>query len=171
VRRISSPGWSRSQLDALYRRTHAAVVRRAHSLLGNEADARDVAQEVFAALVEAPAQFRGEAQVLTYLFAMTTNLAVTRLRARARRDGQWDAAVAAMWPCAIPPSDPALAASARQLVRHALESSDGVTVAIVLGHCFDGLSQGEVGELVGLSRVTVNQRLQAFRARLTEASS
>ena len=164
------PMWSRKELDVLYRRTHRAVIRRAQMLLGNEAEANDVAQEVFAALLEAPAPYRAEAAVMTYLFAMTTKQAISRLRKRLARNEAWQNAVSAMWAYAIPPSDPALATEAKQLVLRALESADEVTAQIVLGHCLDGMSQGEVAEAVGLSRVTVNQRLQAFRAQLTEVS-
>jgi len=162
--------WSRKDIDGLYRQSHRAVVKRARMLLGNEAEANDVAQEVFTSLLEAPDSFRGQAGVMTYLFALTTKQAISRLRKRLVRHEAWENAVSTMWTYAIPPSDPALAAEAKQLVTRALESADEITTQIVLGHCLDGLSQGEVAEVVGLSRVTVNQRLQAFRSKLKEVS-
>lgn len=158
-------------IDALYRRARGAVTRRAQSILGNSAEAQDVAQEVFAALVESPEAFRADAAAMTYLFALATKMSITRLRKRLARHEAWEHAVGLMWSFAIPPSDPALLAEAKQLVSRALQSADDVTATIVLGHCFDGMNQGEVAELVGLSRVTVNQRLQAFRANLQETAS
>ena len=142
------------------------MVRRAQTLLGNKAEAQDVAHEVFVALIESPEQFRGESAAMTYLFAIATKLAITRLRKRIVRDEAWEEAVATMWTFAIPPVDPSAATEAHQLVSRALKSADETTTLIVLGHCFDGLTQDEVAQTVGLSRVTVNQRLLAFRANL-----
>jgi RNA polymerase sigma factor (sigma-70 family) len=158
--------WSREQVDRLYRQCYPAVVRRAQTLVRNTADANDIAQEVFASLVDSAAPYRGDSSALTFLFSLTTNQAISRLRKRLVRDDEWEQAVSAMWPCAIPPTDPTLAADARRLVTRVLRSDDEVLVQIVIGHCLDGMSQGEVAELLGLSRVTVNQRLQAFRAEL-----
>lgn len=107
---------------------------------------------------------------MTYLFAMATKQALSRLRKRLVRDEAWEHAVATMWTYAIPPHDLELNLEARQLVRRAIASADEVTALIVLGHCLDGLTQSEVAELVGLSRVTVNQRLQQFRAAASEAT-
>jgi RNA polymerase sigma-70 factor, ECF subfamily len=161
---------SRKQIETLYRQSHQSVVNRARMLLGDQVEANDVAQEVFAALLEAPDAFRGQASPLTYLFSLTTKLAITRLRKKAVRHEAWEKALSAMWTYAIPPSDPSLSAEVRQLVLRALESADEVTTQIVLGYCLDGMSQGEIAEVVGLSRVTVNQRLQAFRSQLSELS-
>jgi RNA polymerase sigma-70 factor (ECF subfamily) len=151
-------------LETLYHRTHSAVFARCKALVGNDADARDLAQEVYMTLLERPDAFRGEASEIGYLFAIASNRAISRLRARIRRSEDWEQAVASMLEATHPAGDPSKRLEAKQLLVRAFSSTDETTALMALYHFADGLSQGEVGELLGLSRVTVNQRLQAFRA-------
>ena len=44
-----------------------------------------------------------------------------------------------------------------------LGEADGQTAQIALWHYVEGISQGEIAKLAGVSRVTVNQRLKRFR--------
>jgi RNA polymerase sigma factor (sigma-70 family) len=67
-------------IDTLYRAHGHVVLRRARSLLGNEEDAHDVLQEVFASLVDRPTQIRGESSVATWLYSATTHSCLNRLR-------------------------------------------------------------------------------------------
>jgi RNA polymerase sigma-70 factor (ECF subfamily) len=53
--------------------------------LGNEAEAEDVAQDVFLALYEKASTFRGDAVLFTWLYRLTVNAALSRLRRRKRR--------------------------------------------------------------------------------------
>jgi RNA polymerase sigma factor (sigma-70 family) len=67
-------------IESLYLAHGHIVLRRARGLLGSEEDARDVVQEVFASLVDQPAQFRGESSMTTWLYAATTHACLNRLR-------------------------------------------------------------------------------------------
>src|SRR5262249_33598986 len=53
-------------------------------LLGNAAEGEEVVQEVFLAVYEKAHTFRGEAAFSTWLFRLTTNAALSRLRRRKR---------------------------------------------------------------------------------------
>ena len=48
-----------TQVADMYRRHAASVYRRACALLGNDADAREVLQDIFVSLLERPDQFDG----------------------------------------------------------------------------------------------------------------
>jgi RNA polymerase sigma-70 factor (ECF subfamily) len=72
-------------VDTLYRSHGAAILRRAHQLLGCEAEAEEVLQDVFASLLQHPDQFRGHSSVMTYLYRMTTNAALGRIRSEKNR--------------------------------------------------------------------------------------
>lgn len=62
------------------------VLRYATRLLGDRAEAEDVAQEAMLRLWKVAADWRpGEAQVSTWLYRVTANLVTDRLRARMRR--------------------------------------------------------------------------------------
>src|SRR5215470_15119269 len=70
--------------DTLFRRYGSRVFRQALHLLGNPAEAEEVAQEVFAALYEKATTFRGESALATWLYRLTANAALSRLRRRQR---------------------------------------------------------------------------------------
>src|SRR3972149_5855136 len=71
-------------LEALSRRYCSRVYRQAIALVGNEAEAEEVVQEVFLTLYEKAKTFRGEAAFSTWLYPLATNAALTRLRRRKR---------------------------------------------------------------------------------------
>lgn len=72
-------------LADLYRSHGAMVRRRARSLLGDEEDANDVLQEIFVSLHSKPEQFRAQSSISTFLYTMTTNLCLNKLRDRKNR--------------------------------------------------------------------------------------
>jgi RNA polymerase sigma-70 factor (ECF subfamily) len=155
--------WTRAQVEALYRKTSFAIFQRCRSLLRNDAEAKDVAQEVYMHLLAHPDDFRGDASATTYLYAIATNKSLSRLRAGRVRGEAWQDAVAELVRGSPLSHDPERAAEARTILTTALEGADEVTGAMLVYHYVDGLSQGEIAEVMKLSRVTVNQRLQRFR--------
>lgn len=156
--------WMPSDVDALYRETRYAVFLRCRSLLRNDAEARDVTQEVYLHVLDHPDEFRGDSSATTYLYAIATNRSLSRIRARVVRDrDSWKESVATLLRSASPSGDPESLASAREILSAALEDADEETTLILVYHFVDGLSQGEIAELLELSRVTVNQRIQRFR--------
>jgi RNA polymerase sigma-70 factor (ECF subfamily) len=156
--------WKPSDVDALYRETRYAVFLRCRALLRNDAEARDVTQEVYLHLLDHPDEFRGDAAPTTYLYAIATNRSLSRIRARVVRDRDaWKESVAVLIQSSATRSDPESLASAREFLAEALASADEETTQILVHHFVDGLSQGEIADLLSLSRVTVNQRIQKFR--------
>jgi RNA polymerase sigma factor (sigma-70 family) len=69
-----------STIEEAYRAHGHHVLRRASRILGNDADAREVLQEVFMSLVAEPGQFTGRSSLSTWLYSATTHLALNRLR-------------------------------------------------------------------------------------------
>jgi RNA polymerase sigma-70 factor (ECF subfamily) len=70
--------------EMLFRRYFPRVSRQVVQLLGNPTETEEVVQEVFLALYEKAQTFRGEAAFSTWLYRLTTNAALTRLRRRQR---------------------------------------------------------------------------------------
>jgi RNA polymerase sigma-70 factor, ECF subfamily len=155
--------WTRPEVEALYRRTSFAIFQRCRSLLREDAEAKDVAQEVYMHLLAHPEDFRGEASPITYLYAIATNKALSRLRARRLRGDAWQDSVAELLRSSPLSHDPEKTAEARAILVEALAGADERTASMLVYHYVDGLSQGEIAEVMKLSRVTVNQRLQRFR--------
>jgi RNA polymerase sigma-70 factor (ECF subfamily) len=74
-----------SAFEALVARYRERVFRLARRILGNDADALDVAQETFLSSYRSLGRFRGDARFGTWLYRIATNAALQHLRARGRR--------------------------------------------------------------------------------------
>jgi len=72
------------EMDAVLSHCLPALYRRAFRHLGNAADAEDAVQDALLCAFKNLAQFRGEAQMSTWLTAIVTNAALTQLRRQAR---------------------------------------------------------------------------------------
>lgn len=151
-------------VEALYRKYGDMVVGRCRSLLRNEADAQEAAQEVFLRLHRYQDSFRGEASPSTWLFKITTTTCLNRMRTKRRRPEEM---------MEEPPQgvveDTALTGAAlRDIIERTLDLADETTRACVIYHAVDGMTHDEVGELVGLGGAAVRKRIATFRQKLAD---
>jgi RNA polymerase sigma-70 factor (ECF subfamily) len=148
-------------IQGLYERHAYALFRRCRRLLRDADEAQDAMQEAFLRVLEDPTRFQGRSTPATYLFGVATHLCLNRIRNRVARDERWQEGVAQA--LHDRPPDPADGVAARELAAAILAEADPETAAMAVYHFVDGLTQGEIASLVGLSRVMVNRRLQRFR--------
>lgn len=149
-------------LSGLYARYGHQVLRRARVLLGNEDDARDLAQEVFTSLVERPEQFSGRSSWSTFLYSATTHLALRRMRDvgnRRRLVSLFVEPAAKDASSAAPGEDLAVLRDLLQRVPAEL-----ATVAVYV--YVDELSHDEIAGIVGCSRRTVGNLLARFHEQV-----
>jgi RNA polymerase sigma-70 factor (ECF subfamily) len=146
----------RAAIEDLYRRYGPAVLRRARAILGDGARAEDAMQEVFIRALKTDLDFSG-ASPMTWLYRVTTNYCLNLRRDHARRTKllevrhtKNDAAEATQ--------EERMAAS-QLLDRVPLELAQ-----IAVYYYIDEMNQDEIAEIVGVSRRTVGNRLEAFRA-------
>lgn len=147
-------------VEQLYRSHGHLVLRRARALLGNDADAQEALQEVFAGLVRAPAQLEGVRSRVGWLYAATTHhcLNVLRDRRTGARLIELQVAPAA---AAVDGARADALAEARSLIARLPEE---VATAVVYHHV-DGMTYDEVAEQLGCSRRKVGYLLEhALRA-------
>ena len=78
-------GGDRSAFEALVRATSADTYTLAFRLTGNDEDARDVVQETYLRAYKGIGKFRGDAQFSTWLYRVTANAALMRMRSERRR--------------------------------------------------------------------------------------
>ena len=71
---------------ALYRSHAPAVQRRARVMLGSDADAWEVVQDVFLSLYERPEQFAARSQLSTFLYSAITHACLNRIRNHSNRE-------------------------------------------------------------------------------------
>lgn len=149
-------------IEALYRDYGDLVYGRCRTLLGNDADAQEVAQEVFIRLMRYADGFRGEARPSTYLFKITTTTCLNRIRTRKRRREE---IVEELPPTAS--NDTLLDdLELRQLLEVLLVGADERTQACIVYHYVDGMTHREVGEVLGISGAAVRKRIAKFRDRV-----
>ena len=141
------------------------VLRQAWRMLGDEAEAEDVAQEAMLKLWRQASDWRaGEARISTWLYRVTHNLCIDRIRKRRPTAPIEDSPE---------PRDPAPAAldrladseASRALVRAILALPDRQRQALVLRH-FEGLSNPEIGERLDCSVEAVESLLARARRQL-----
>src|ERR1700693_6142568 len=73
------------EMNKALRRCRASFLRNAYRFLNNEADAEDAVQDALLSAYKHIDQFRGEAQMSTWLTAIVSNSARLQLRKRQRQ--------------------------------------------------------------------------------------
>lgn len=148
------------------------VVRYQHRVFGialrmleNRAEAEEIAQETFLRAHRALAEFRGEAKLSTWLYAIASRLCLNRLAAGERRLRREDPEALEGRPGAG--ADPADELERRErdaaLRRAIAELGEERRIVLVLRD-IEGLSYAEIAQALGLELGTVRSRLH--RARL-----
>ena len=144
------------------------TLRQAWRVLGDQAEAEDVAQEAMLRLWRQAADWRvGEAKVSTWLYRVVQNLCIDRIRKRRPQVAVEDA------PEPADPDPGVLERLARtdqsRIVAAAIaELPERQGQAIVLRH-FDGLSNPEIGEALECSVEAVESLLARARRQLARA--
>ncbi len=155
--------WTPEVIADIYRQHRYAVYRRCRALLGEDDDAQEMVHEVFLQLLEQPRRFQRRSKISTYLYAIATHRCLNRLRDRSARGARWRTRVAEHIERRAVDARPDDVVAARQIVDLVLEGADATSGEIALYHFVDGLSQGDIAGLVGLSRITVNKRIGRLR--------
>jgi hypothetical protein len=73
------------RIQRIRARLRRSVFRRARRLLGNDADAHEVVQDLFVSLFERPEQFSQRSTLTTFLYSATTHACLNRIRNKKRR--------------------------------------------------------------------------------------
>ncbi|HYP87242.1 MAG TPA: sigma-70 family RNA polymerase sigma factor [Polyangiaceae bacterium] len=149
-----------AELAQLYRRHGPMVFRRARQILGNEADAGEVVQDVFLSLFEKPAQFAGASSLTTFLYSATTHACLNRLRNQRGRAKLNRAREAELAPGDTEP----LTQEQLLMLQTTLRNMPPELAHVAVYHFMDGLTQDEIAEVMSCSRRHVgNQLARALR--------
>jgi len=149
------------RVDALYRQFGPAIFRRCLKLLRDPAEAEDATQEVFVRVFRSLERFTYGDSALPWIYQIATRHCLHRLRDGSRHDASH---------ARLPDADPKDLGGAladRRTAAQLLARFDDRTALIALHALVDGMTQEEVGQVLGLSRKTVGLKLQQFidRAR------
>ncbi len=143
----------------LFERHGPAVYRRARQLLGSHHEAEEALQEVFLRVITRVETFERRSSIATWLYQVTTNYCLNRLRDGKRRDELLREQGEARSYLGQGPADAADIALVRQLLGRAGEAEARAAVHVHL----DGMTHDEAAEIMGVSRRTVGNLLDRFR--------
>lgn len=86
-----TPTVNKPPFEEVYDRYYDNVFNLAYRLMGDREEAQDLTQEVFLHAFRAYESFRGESQVFTWLYRITSNLAKNRYKQLQReREHRWE---------------------------------------------------------------------------------
>jgi RNA polymerase sigma-70 factor, ECF subfamily len=161
--------------DILFQRYFTTVSRQAIRLARNREEAEEVVQEVFLTVYEKAQTFRGASAFSTWLYRVTMNAALTKLRRHKkgaelslddylpsfREDGHHLVRPVVDWSNEL---EERVASEERQrLIQQALDQLAPVDKAVVVLSDLEGLSDREIGSALGLSVSAVKARLHRSR--------
>lgn len=162
--------------EVIFSRYVNRVYRQAFKLVGNEADAEDVVQEVFLLVYRKAQSSLGKSEFSTWLYRLTANAALTKLRQRKkekevsldeylpkfRKDGHHLVRPVVDWTQDI---DKFVAIKEySQIIREAMKQLSPMDKAVVMMSDMEEMSNPEISETLGISVQAVKARLH--RARL-----
>jgi RNA polymerase sigma-70 factor (ECF subfamily) len=173
--------------EYVFREYAPRIYNIARRLLGNDADAEDVTQDVLVQVVRKLHTFRGESQLPTWLHRVTVNAALAHREKRANRqrresaaggDELLDAVVAddathhgakLPRPGAEPtPDEIALASEQHAIIERAISRLPDIFRDVYVLADVEGLPSAEIADLLGMSVAAVKSRLHRARLKMRE---
>ncbi len=155
-----SEGLTSAELRELHRRYGPFLRRRCQILMRDRALADDALQEVFMKLLRHGGPFRDAPHPMRWLHRVADHACFDLHRSgkRSRQSTPIDEAEDLVHPGVAP--------DARRAVLDALFALNDEDKQIAVMAFIDGMSQKEIADEIGYSRVTVNKRIAAIRDRL-----
>ena len=162
--------------EALVLEHQNKVYSLALRMVGNEEDARDMAQEAFIRAFNSLGSFRGESKFSVWLYRLTSNICIDFLRGRAKRrmvSLSWEDEDGDEGELEIPderfsPEAGLERSELREAVRRGLEQLTPEYREILLLREINGLSYDEIGRALNLEEGTVKSRIFRARKKLCE---
>jgi len=165
-----------ADFEALMRQHNRMLFRTARAILRDDAEAEDALQEAYLQAYRSLGEFRGEAQISTWLARIVANEALMRLRKQARRAAivPIDASVPADEVAQVEmdmekPDAAAQRSEMRRLLEAQIDALPEAYRAVFMLRAVEELSVEETAEVLGLPAGTVRTRLFRARAMLREA--
>jgi len=171
---VRAQAGDRHAFEALVRKYQRKVFRLAFGMLKSEEDALDVAQDAFVRAHQNLERFKGDASFYTWIYRITSNLCIDRLRKRRGEQVEYDDGVQRddhtaselglrRSPAQSNPAKTALRSELGSKIKDALAELPDKHRQILLLRELEGLSYEELAETLELKKGTVMSRL--FHAR------
>jgi RNA polymerase sigma-70 factor (ECF subfamily) len=165
--------------ELVFREYAPRIYGIARRMLGNDADAEDVMQEVLLQVIRKLDTFRGESQIGTWLHRITVNAALAHRQKRANRqkhevgetgdelERETPSTPVKRW--AISPEEPVLAAEQHELIDKAIKTLPAPFRDVYVLADVEGVPNPEIADMLGLSIPAVKSRLHRARLWMRDA--
>jgi RNA polymerase sigma-70 factor (ECF subfamily) len=169
--------WQAGDDDAfeqLVRRHEKRVFRLLLRMMGSREEAEDVAQETFISLYRHGKRFRSEARFSTFVYRVAANAALNRRRTLGRsrtRIEKLAVRQAAGDDLPQQPRDPEDSTLGHELTQHVRDALGTLSPALrmpVVLYDIEGLSYGEIANVLSVAEGTVKSRIHRARQALRE---
>lgn len=150
-------------MELLYHRYKRRVYGLVYRIVG-ASDSDEVSQDVFVRIFRGLGNFRGDAQLSTWVYRLAVNAALTHLAKRGRRREVSDDALVEVPAESGPARDPKLAAA----LETALAALPAGYRAIIVLHDVEGLSHEECAAILDCRVGTCKSQLHKARAKMRE---
>ena len=165
---------STMDFESAYRTYSRRVYSKCLHMVGNEAEAEDLTQEVFLQLFRKMDSFRGESAFATWLYRVAVNVVLMRLRKKTLASTSLEEAIelpdgvfTLKQMLGVP--DRALTAIFDRLpLEHAVSQMPAGCKQVFLLHYVEGYGHREIARLLGLSIGTSKSQLYKARVRLRQ---
>jgi RNA polymerase sigma-70 factor (ECF subfamily) len=166
--------------EQVFRDYAPRVYNLARRMLGNDADAEDVTQDVLLQVVRKLDTFRGESAFPTWLHRVTVNAALAHRRKRANREQRQSGEPLDdvltnghpghnIKPWSVAPDQPVLDAEQHRLIEEAVARLPEAYRDVYVLADIETLPNAEIGEMLGLSVPAVKSRLHRARLMMRDA--
>ena len=159
-----------ADFDAIVVEHSSFVYNLAFRMMGNQEEAEDVAQDAFISAYRAWGRFRGESRITTWLYRITTNAALMRLRKTKRARTLEQPGVEEMevvdWTAS--PDREARNSELRDKLLGAIDMLDPDLKAAVVLRDVQSLSNAEAAETLEISVPALKSRLHRARVLLRQ---
>lgn len=158
-------------VETYQNRVFALILR----MLGDRAEAEDLAQEVFVTVFKSIDQFRGDSKLSTWIYRIATNHTKNRIKYLARRhhqrtrdiDDTYESEFSSTFTHTESRPDHLLEGrQTEEIIQQSLAELDDEHRVVIILRDIDHLSYSEIADILGVAEGTVKSRLFRGRAAL-----
>jgi RNA polymerase sigma-70 factor, ECF subfamily len=166
--------------EELVSRFQGMVYNLAYRFMGSPQEAEDLTQEVFLKIFRSLKSFRGASTLKTWIYRITTNMALNRLKFQRRRKRHRQVSIDQEMGQDLPPMSESLPderpgperqAHSTEITRRLQEALDSISAdqkAAVILRDVEGLTYEEIAEALDINIGTVKSRLARGRSNIQE---
>jgi RNA polymerase sigma-70 factor (ECF subfamily) len=148
------------KLDELYRRFAPRIYSRCLFILADREEALDAVHDIFLKLERKLPSFRGDSEVMTWIYRIATNHCLNRLRSRKAHDRAVEKL--SRVPTFNREDDAIARAEKRDLIVQLCRGISRRKAQMVFHRYYDGMTHAEIARIMGISDRAVRKALKSF---------